>query len=73
MEVVTYKIIFGWRYGTNRKERKDIRRGRKRIFLCGFCAIPRRFQRFLDHKLNLFSDKILGAFSNKISVLTGTK
>jgi len=27
----------------------------------------------LDHKLNLFSDKILGASSNKISVLTGTK
>jgi len=30
------------KYNINRKERKDIRRGRKRIFLCGLCAIPRR-------------------------------
>ena len=42
------------RYDINRK---DMRRRRKRIFLCGLCAIPRRPLRFLDHKLNLFSDE----------------
>jgi len=44
-------------HGIDRKERKDIRRGRKRTYLCGLCAIPRRPQRLLDHKLNLFSEK----------------
>jgi len=45
------------RYNIKRKERKDIRRGRKRIFFAVFAHSSASSLRFLDQKLNLFSDE----------------
>jgi len=51
------KYILNYENTLTAKNAKKYTQRAQKNFFCGFCAIPRRHQRLLDNKFNLFSEE----------------